>query len=91
MDIELKFPYSVDFNKVKEQILNSISSIENVSNDPPPRIGINTLEPDSYKLILNVWTTAHGYEDTRLALQEKLMNDFKNSELKLPGMEEKTI
>lgn len=86
IDIDMKFPYSVDFNKIKEQIFKSLANVKNIAKDPGPRIGINTIEADSYHLILNLWTDAHGFEDTRLYVQEKLMNDFRNSDTKLPGM-----
>jgi hypothetical protein len=44
------------------------------------------LEPDGYRLLLNVWTAAHGFNDAKFALQEKIMGALKQSGIKLPGM-----
>ncbi len=32
------------------------------------------------------WTAAHGFEDTRLLLQERIMKDIKDAGIKLVGM-----
>ena len=73
LDIELAAPNTLSFEDVKRKILDVLNSNEDILKDPAPRIGITTLEPDKYKIMLNAWTQAHGFEDTRLKLQEKLM------------------
>jgi small conductance mechanosensitive channel len=55
--------------------------------DPPTRVGIESVETDGYKVKINIWVKAHGFQDTRMAFQEKLIRQFKDSPLKLPGME----
>jgi len=47
---------------------------------------VHSVEPDGYKVLVNVWAPAHGFEDVKLALQEKIMEDLKGSGIKLPGM-----
>ena len=36
-------------------------------------------------ITVNVWTNAHGFYDTRVALNEKIVNDLKAAGVKVPG------
>ncbi|MFL5741404.1 MAG: mechanosensitive ion channel family protein [Flavisolibacter sp.] len=86
MDIVLKFPFSADFNLIKDCISKIIESNANLLKDPAHRIGILSIESDGYKVLVNVWAPAHGFEDSRLGIQERIMTDLKSLGLKLPGM-----
>lgn len=86
IDIELKFPFGMDFNQVKNTIDSSINSVVGLLKDPAHRIGVLSIEPDGYKVLVNVWAPAHGFEDTKLGVQQKIMEDLKASGMKLPGM-----
>lgn len=86
LDIELKFAFGLDMNEVKKSINQSIDKSEAILKSPERRIGVSSIEPDGYKIKINVWVNAHGFEDTRLALQETIVEDLKNSGLKLPGL-----
>jgi small conductance mechanosensitive channel len=86
IDIELKFNYGIDSGQVKKIIDDVILSSENLLTNPQHRIIISQLEPDGYRVMMNVWTAAHGFNDTKYALQEKLMQALKQSGIKLPGM-----
>ncbi|MBV9961609.1 MAG: mechanosensitive ion channel family protein [Parafilimonas sp.] len=86
IDIELKFNYGVDIDQVKKQIENVILSSKDLLTDPAHRIVVSSLEPDGYKLLINVWAAAHGFNDAKYALQEKIVNGLKQSGMKLPGM-----
>ncbi|MES2627371.1 MAG: mechanosensitive ion channel family protein [Bacteroidota bacterium] len=77
MDIELKFPHSVDFETLKSVIHQSVEGGKNMLAEPAVRIGISQLERDGYKILLSVWVKAHGFIDAKLAVQEKLMKDIK--------------
>lgn len=85
IDIEMKFSYGIDFDQLKNILLASLQG-EHLHTDPIPRIGIAALESDKYMVELNVWTSAHGFTDTRFALQERIMKDLKAAGIKLPGM-----
>ena len=63
----------MSFEEVKRKIIDVLNKDQDILKDPAPRIGITTLEADKYKIMVNAWTQAHGFEDTRLKLQEKLM------------------
>ena len=84
MDIEIKFSFITDFNKVKQSIDQSIYSVEGLLKDPAHRIGISSIETDGYKVLISVWTPAHGFIDTKLLLQQKIIEDLKNAAIDLP-------
>jgi small conductance mechanosensitive channel len=86
IDVDFKFNYGVDFEKVKSIALETINSYENCLKEPAPRVGIQKLEADGFTVTINAWTTAHGFQDTRLAFQERLMRNVKAAGVKLPGM-----
>ncbi len=86
IDIELKFSFAIDAEQVKKIIEQSILSSRNLLTEPAHRISISTLEPDGYRLMVNVWASAHGFNDTKFALQEKIIKDLKQGGVKLPGM-----
>jgi small conductance mechanosensitive channel len=86
IDIELKFNYGIDANQVKKIIDDTIVSSKNLLTNPAHRMVISTLESDGYRLLINVWANAHGFNDTKYELQEKIMGALKQSAIKLPGM-----
>ncbi len=86
MDIELKCNYTIDLEQLKKVILSTCDLFEKVVKDTPPRIGVTSIDPDGYKVIANLWVQSHGFEDTRLAYQEKLIQNLKAADVKLPGM-----
>ena len=77
MDITVKFNYGVDFQKVKSIALTIIDSFDECLQDPPPRIGIDHIDTDSYTVSINIWINSHGYQDTRMGFNERLMNELK--------------
>ncbi|MEP6597580.1 MAG: mechanosensitive ion channel family protein [Ginsengibacter sp.] len=86
IDIELKLSYNIDTEEVRKVINRAIQSSQNLLTEPSSRVSISTLEPDGYRLLINVWTSAHGFNDAKFELQEKILNDIKRSGIKLPGM-----
>jgi len=86
LDIELKFNNNVDFATVKRLIDEAIESSANMLKTPERRIGISSIEPDGYKVMVNVWLKAHSFNDTKMAFQERLREKLMASGLKLPGM-----
>lgn len=86
IDLELKFGYGIDFIQVHDAIDKSINSVVQLLKEPARRIGIQSLESDGYKVLVNVWAPAHGFEDVKLALHQKIMEDLKAGGIKLPGV-----
>jgi len=87
MDMEMKFSYKVPYEHVHAVIEKAIDSADDLLDDPPKRIGVESLEADGYKVRINIWVKAHGYTDIRLAFQQRLIEEFRRSDVKLPGME----
>ncbi len=56
-----------------------------INNSPENRVGIGAIEPDGYRIAINVWTNAHGFQDVKLKFQQQLMEDLKANGIKLPG------
>jgi len=74
--------------QVKKQVRDMcVFAVHNFLKDPPSRVGIESLEADGYKVRINIWVKAHGFNDLRIAFQERLIQQFKNSSVKFPGME----
>jgi small conductance mechanosensitive channel len=86
MDIEIKFDYGVDFEKIKNIVLIAITSFDQCLKDPPPRVGLRKFDADGYVMVINAWTKTPGFQDTMLSFQEQLLNDIKAAGIKLPGM-----
>jgi small conductance mechanosensitive channel len=86
LDIELKFNFGIDFSQVKDIIDKSIASVGGLLKDPAHRIGVLSVDPDGYKVWVNVWAPAHGFQDVKLLLQQKIVEDIKAAGIKLPGM-----
>lgn len=86
LDIEMKFGNAVDYEQVKTVINQAIAESGSILDDPPRRVGVSSLEPDGYKVMLNIWISAHGFVDTKMQFQEVLLQRLRTSGLKLPGM-----
>jgi small conductance mechanosensitive channel len=86
MDIELKFSFAIEFSQMQNLIDKSINSVVGLLKEPARRIGVSSIEPDGYKVLVNVWAPAHGFEDVRLLLQQKIIEDMRADGIKLPGL-----
>lgn len=86
LDIILKFNYGADIGGIKSIVESSIDQSPDILKSPERRIGISELDADGFKLMVNVWVDAPGYQNSKLALQEKLISDLKAGGVTLPGM-----
>lgn len=86
LDLELKFNNGIDIKQIKAIVNASIDKCKNILSKPERRIGIAVLETDGYKLGINVWVNAHGFQDTKLAIQETILQDIKNAGIKIAGL-----
>lgn len=86
LDVELKFNFGIDFNEVTGIINKAINETPALLKEPASRIGVSAVDPDGYKVMTNVWTKAHGFQDVKLDFQEKVVQDLKTAGVKLPGM-----
>lgn len=86
MDIELKYNFGISFDQVRDVIEKRIARTPQLFKVPPPRIGVSSIDPDGFKVMINVWVEAHQFHDVKLTFQEAVMQDLKAAQLKLPGM-----
>lgn len=77
VDIELKFKYNFDYEKIKAVVNRTFDTLDNTLKDPPLRMGVSKLDADSYYVMINTWIPAHGFEDGRLLINEKIMEHLK--------------
>jgi small conductance mechanosensitive channel len=77
VDIELKFKYAFEYEKIKQVVSHTFSTLNNVLQEPAMRIGVAKLDTDNFTVQINAWIPAHGFEDGKLLINEKLMQAFK--------------
>ncbi|MES2882787.1 MAG: mechanosensitive ion channel family protein [Bacteroidota bacterium] len=85
MDVEIKFNFGIDFEEVKKVIEKSILSVEGLLKQPAYNIGVSTVEQDGYKILVSAWVPANQFYETKMLLQQKIVEDVKQSGVKLPG------
>ncbi len=86
MDISFKLPNQIAIGEARQVINSAIDKVSNVLVEPARRIGVSELQYDGYVVMVNVWVNAHGYYDTKLTLQETILQDVKDAGIKLPGL-----
>ncbi|PTT01521.1 Ion channel protein [Pedobacter sp. HMWF019] len=88
LDIEIKFGYGIDFETLKPVMQQAVQECKDVLISPKSRIGVSALEESGYKVMVNVWLNAHGFNDAKFIFQEHLMTKLKTAGIKLPGLPE---
>lgn len=73
LDIVLKLKYDVDYEKIKQTVLQVIDGFDSCLKKEATRIGIEKLEEDGFVVNINVWTDSHGFQDTKLKFNEALL------------------
>ena len=86
IDIELKLSFATDTEQVKKIIEQSILASKTLLTEPTHRITVSSFEPDGFRLLVNVWVAAHGFNDAKFTLQERMIKDLQKGGVKLPGM-----
>ncbi|MGZ4001098.1 MAG: mechanosensitive ion channel family protein [Mucilaginibacter sp.] len=84
VDFELKLGYIVDVDQVKDIIDKAIKATPHIIYKPAPLVGVIALEIDGIKFTVRVWTKADDYLDIKIALQERIVKDLRNADVKLP-------
>ena len=85
IDIELKLSYAIELNELKE-VIERVIAQQSLLKTPAPRIGVSSVEADGYKVIITAWVNAKGFNESKLAFQEQLINEIKVSGIPLPGV-----
>lgn len=84
LDFELKLGYIVDVEQVKEIIKNAIKITPGIIKKPEPVVGVYALEIDGIRFTVRVWVNPADYFDVKLFLQEKIVKDLRDADVKLP-------
>ena len=85
LDIDFKLGFVVDIEQVKGILQTCIKAEPNVMNEPATRVGVLALEADGMKFTVRVWVDPAHYLGTKIALQERIINELKVAGIKLPG------
>jgi small conductance mechanosensitive channel len=86
LDVELKFGFGISFEQVRSIVQQRIDRTEEILKDPAPNFGVSTVDPDGYKVMINIWVDAHKYHNVRLSFQEVIIDDLKAAGVRLPGL-----
>ena len=84
IDFELKLGYIVDVDQVKDIINKAIKSMSVILHKPAPLVGVIALELDGIKFTVRVWVNKSDFLSTKIKLQEKIVKDLRNADVKLP-------
>lgn len=86
LDVELKFNFGISFEQVRNIVQKRINMTPDILKAPEPKFGVSTVDPDGYKVMINIWVDAHRYYDVKLSFQEAIIDDLKGAGIKLPGL-----
>jgi len=86
LDLELKFSYGIDSDKVIAIIENAIHQTPEVLPEPESKVGIIAMESDGYKLSLRLWVPTGKFTTTKFDLHQRVLKDIMAAGIKLPGM-----
>jgi small conductance mechanosensitive channel len=86
LDIEMKFSYAFSPEQIQDVIKKTIQESKDVIQEHQPSVGISSLDPDGFKIIIQVWVGAFDYNSVKIVFQQKLLKDLKDAGIKLPGM-----
>jgi len=83
LDVSFKFNYDQPIEKVKAVLQQAFVDYKETLNDPQARIGVSAMDQDGYTITCNVWVQAHGFEDVRLLINEKLIETLQKAGIKI--------
>ncbi|MCQ6960581.1 mechanosensitive ion channel family protein [Mucilaginibacter aquariorum] len=86
LDVDFKLGFAVDIEQVKGILANAIKQTPNVLEEPATRVGVLLLEADGMRFTVRVWVDPANFLNTKIVLQETIVNDLKAAGIKLPGM-----
>lgn len=84
LDFELKLGYIVDVDQVNGIINKAVKATKGVILKPEPIVGVHALEIDGMRFTVRVWVNPDDYLNIKIALQEKIVKDLREADVKLP-------
>ncbi|TDQ67099.1 mechanosensitive ion channel-like protein [Maritalea mobilis] len=83
-DYQFGISYDADIDHAKATILEAIKSIEAVSTDPEPDIGVWDFADSSVNLRARWWTTTDDFYAARMAVLEAVKKAMDKAEIEIP-------
>lgn len=84
VDFELKLGYIVEIDQVKDIINAAIKDMPGILSKPAPLVGVIALELDGIRFTVRVWVNTKDYTTVKIKLQEKIIKDLREADVKLP-------
>ncbi|MEZ2339105.1 mechanosensitive ion channel family protein [Mucilaginibacter sp. RCC_168] len=84
LDFEVKVGYANDVEKVRGIIENAINTTTGLLKTPASKVGVNSLEIDSIRYVVNVWVQPGNFLTAKWTLQEKIIKDLGSAGIAFP-------
>ncbi|RYZ95246.1 MAG: mechanosensitive ion channel [Sphingobacteriaceae bacterium] len=85
LDFEIELTYSANAEEVKKIITDAISVNPHVLKKLPVKVGVSKVSFDRLTYVVNVWVTPSEFLNTKIELQEILINKLNAAGVKFPG------
>ena len=82
--IEVPIPYSAELSEVKEILLSTLNSHQDVVKTPAPAVGLDGYGGSALKFKARAWTPNEKYWDTRASLFEMIFNNLREKGIEIP-------
>ncbi|MCW3081589.1 mechanosensitive ion channel domain-containing protein [Segetibacter sp.] len=86
LDVEIKLPFAIAFEQVRTILQNTILENKELLEEPKFHIGVSSVDADGYKVMVNTWVKPEGYQQIKLQLQQKILEDVIAGGIKLAGL-----
>jgi len=83
LELEVTMPYAESFPKVKQIILEAISTIPKVMKEPAPEIGINTFDSHSIELLVRPYALPDDYWEVTFDANQAIKKAFSANDIKV--------
>ena len=82
--IEVPIPYSAELSEVKEILLSTLNSHQDVVKTPAPAVVLDGYGDSALKSKARAWTPNEKYWDTRASLFEMIFNNLREKGIEIP-------
>ena len=82
--IEVPIPYSAELSEVKEILLSTLNSHQDVVKTPAPAVVLDGYGDSALKFKARAWTPNEQYWDTRASLFEMIFNNLREKGIEIP-------
>lgn len=82
--IEVPIPYSSELSEVKEILLSTLNSHQDVVKTPAPAVVLDGYGDSALKFKARAWTPNEKYWDTRASLFEMIFNNLREKGIEIP-------